>query len=150
MTISLDLIKRLRAETGAGVMECRKAIETSGGDLEKARAYLKKHFQEKAEKKADRETKQGVIESYIHANGKIGALVELLCETDFVARTVDFKTLAHELCMQVASMNPKNVKELLGQTYIRDPKMTVSDLVREKSGKLGEKILVKEFSRLEI
>ena len=148
--INTDLIKQLRAETGAGVMECRKALESSNGDLEKAKVYLKKHFVEKAEKKADRETSQGVIESYIHASGKIGALVTLLCETDFVARTEDFKTLAHELCMQVASMNPKDVKEFLSQAYIRDPKMTISDLVKEKSGKLGENIQVKEFTRLEI
>lgn len=150
MTIALDLIKKLREATGAGIMECRKALEKSNGNLEKATDYLKKTFAEIAEKKADRKTSQGVVESYIHCNGKIGAIVMLLCETDFVARTSDFKTLSHELCMQIASMNPKNIKELLAQPYIRDPKMTISDLVKEKSGKLGEKILVKQFTRLEI
>ncbi len=150
MKISLEDLKKLREITGAGVMECRGALEQTKGDLKKAEALLKKQLQAKAAKKSDRTTQEGLIESYIHANGKVGSLVELLCETDFVARTQDFKNLAHEICLQIASMNPKDVKELLSQAYIRDPKTTINDLVKELSGKLGENVQVKRFTRLEV
>ena len=101
-------------------------------------------------KKADRATSQGLIESYIHQNGKIGALVEILCETDFVARTSEFKSLAHEIAMQVASMNPKDIDSLLKQDYIRDASKTIESLVKETISKLGENIVVKGFKRFEI
>ena len=150
MTTVVENIKKLRDLTGAGIMECRHALEKAKGDLKKAEALLKKQLQEKAAKKVGRLTQEGLIESYIHANGKVGALVELLCETDFVGRTADFKNLAHEICLQVASMNPKDVKELLGQAYIRDPQVTIGDLVKELSGKLGENVQVKRFVRMEV
>lgn len=146
----IKLIKKLREETGASISDCSKALEESKGDYDKAIEWLKKRGIEKAEKKADRETNQGLVESYIHQNGKVGAMVEILCETDFVARTDDFKKLSHEIAMQVASMNPKNVDELLKQEYIRDTSVTISDLIKQHIGKLGENIVVKEIKRLEI
>ncbi|MCL6096524.1 MAG: translation elongation factor Ts [Patescibacteria group bacterium] len=146
----IKLLKQLREETSASIADCRIALEESGGDYKKASAWLKKHGIEKAEKKADRETSQGLVEAYVHQNGKVGVLVEVLCETDFVARTDEFKSLCHEVAMQVAAMNPKNVETLLKQEYIRDGSLTISDLVKSAIGKLGENIVIKEFSRLEI
>lgn len=131
-------------------MECRKAIDESKGDLKKAAKLIQSWGIEKAEKKAGRETGQGLVESYIHATGKVGAIVELQCETDFVARTEDFKKLAHELAMQVASMQPENVEELLKQTYIRDSSLTIHDLVKGVIAKVGENIVIKRFYRLEL
>lgn len=149
MAVDVNLIKQLRDKTGAGVADCREALEESKGDLKKAEEFLKKKGFEKAAKKADRETKAGLIDSYIHA-GKVGVLVELLCETDFVARTDEFKNLAHELCLQVASMNPKDGKVLLKQEYVRDPAKTIADFVKETIVKLGENITVGRISRLEL
>lgn len=150
MKIDLTLLKQLREETRVSIADCRKALEESGGDYQKALDWLRKHGVEKAEKKAERETSQGIIDSYIHQNGRVGALVVLLCETDFVARTSEFKHLAHEIAMQVAAMSPKNVEALLKQEYIRDNSKTVSDLVKETIAKLGENIVVKNFQRFEI
>lgn len=148
--ITISQIKALRQKTGAGVMDCRKALEETKGDEKKATELLKKWGVEKAEKKTGRVTKAGLIDSYIHAGGKVGVLVELLCETDFVARTDEFKKLAHELCLQVASMNPKDVKALLKQEYIRDPSITVEQLVKQVIGKLGENITVAKFVRFQL
>ena len=148
--VDIKLLKKLREETKAGISDCRKALEESKGDYKKALDFLKKHGMEKAEKKKDRETSQGLIESYIHQNGKVGAMVEVLCETDFVARTDEFKKLAHEIAMQVAAMNPKDVETLLKQEYIRDSSLTIEKLVKSTIGKLGENITVKRISRLEI
>ncbi|KKQ37622.1 MAG: Elongation factor Ts, partial [Candidatus Levybacteria bacterium GW2011_GWC2_37_7] len=103
-----------------------------------------------AAKKADRETPQGLVESYIHQNGRVGALVEVSCETDFVARTDVFKNLVHEICMQIAAMNPKDVKALLEQEYIRDGSRKIGDLVKEAIAKLGENIVIKRLQRFEI
>ncbi len=146
----LELLKKLRDETAASVADCRKALDQSGGNYEKALEWLKKRGAEIAEKKAQRETSQGTIESYVHGNGKVGVLVKLACETDFVARTSEFKTLAHEITLQISAMNPADVKSLLVQEYIRDPKLTISDLIKQTIGKLGENIQVREFSRLEL
>jgi len=146
----VKLIKQLREETQASIADCRKALEETKDDYKKALEWLKKHGIEKAEKKADRETSQGLVESYIHQNGKVGALVEVLCETDFVARTDEFKKLCHEVAMQVAAMNPKDVATLLKQDYIRDGSLTIESLVKSVIGKLGENIVIKSFSRLEI
>jgi len=146
----ISQIKQLREETQASIADCRKALDESNDDYKKAQDWLKKRGAEIAEKKAERETSQGVIESYVHGNGKIGVLVTLLCETDFVARTDEFKKLAHEVAMQVSAMNPKDGKELLAQEYIRDPKLTIEDLIKEAIGKLGENIKVREFSRIEL
>jgi len=150
MTITLEQIKELRELTGAGIMDVRKALETSAGDKKKALEILKQKGAEVAEKKKERATSAGLIECYAHNNGKVAAMVELLCETDFVARNEEFKNLAHELAMQVAAMNPKNVEELLKQEYIRDPSKTVDDLVKELIGKIRENIKINRFERLEM
>ncbi len=150
MTIDVKLIKKLRDETAASIADVRIALEETNGDYKKALIWLKKRGIEKAEKKADRKTSQGLIEAYIHQNGKVGVLVEILCETDFVARTDDFKRLAHEVAMQVAAMNPKNVDTLLKQEYIRDGSVTIEQLVKQTIGILGENIVIKQITRFEI
>jgi len=150
MALDVTLIKKLRDETSASIADCRKALEETEGNYDKALDWLKKHGIEKAEKKADRETGQGLVESYIHQNGKVGSVLVILCETDFVARTEDFKKLAHEVAMQVAAMDPKDVDTLLKQEYIRDNSVTINDLVKQTIAKLGENIVVREFKRFEI
>ena len=147
MNISLDLLKKLRGATGAGVADCRQALEDANGDYAKAKKLILERGLEKAGRKAGRETSQGIVESYVHA-GRVGVLIELRCETDFVARTDDFKTLAHEIALQVASMNPKNVSELLKSPYIRDEGFTVEALVKQTVAKVGENITVAKFTRI--
>jgi elongation factor Ts len=163
--ISADQVKELRERTGAGVMECKRALEEAGGDVEQAVAVLRERGQAAAEKRMQRETSQGLVECYIHAGGRIGAMVELNCETDFVARTPDFKNLAHELAMQVAAKEPVALTEedlpadaegepaelcLMRQVYIRDGSRTVDDLIKEIIAKTGENIRVRRFSRFEL
>lgn len=148
MKITLEQIKELREKTGAGIMECRRALEEANGEIKKAEKILLERGIEKAEKKEGRATSQGLVDAYVHGGGKIGVLVEVSCETDFVARTDDFKKLTHELCLQIASMEPKTVEVLLAQPYIRDASMTVLDLVKSTIGKLGENIVVKRFTRM--
>jgi elongation factor Ts len=150
MAIDIKLIKQLREETQVSIADCTKALTEAKGDYEKAIELLKKRGIERAEKKADRETAQGLIESYIHQNGKVGVLLEILCETDFVARTEDFKRLAHEVAMQIAAMNPSGVPALLKQDYIRDGSVNVETLIKQTIGKLGENIVIKQFTRFEI
>lgn len=150
MAIDLKKLKQLREETSASVSDCRLALEESDGDYTKALAWLKKRTAEKAEKKADRETGEGLVHAYIHQSGKIGAMVEVLCETDFVARTDDFKNLVHALAMQVAAMDPKDVATLLQQDYIKDTSLTMEKLVKQTIGILGENIIVKRIQRFEI
>ncbi|MBI2020806.1 translation elongation factor Ts [Candidatus Daviesbacteria bacterium] len=140
-------IKKLREQTGVGIADCKEALSLSKGNLEKAKEWLKKKGLDKAAKKADREVRAGVVDVYSH-NGKVGVLVEVLCETDFVARTEDFKNLAHELSLQIASMNPSSAEELLSQEYIRDATQTVDQLIKGVSGKLGENIQVGRFERI--
>jgi elongation factor Ts len=162
--ITLDLIKELRERSGGGVMDCKRALEATGGNIDKAVAYLAEQGIASAAKKANRETSQGLIDSYIHA-GRIGALVEINCETDFVARTPDFQTLAHELAMHVAAANPQFLTAddipagtegrpeelaLMEQPYIRDAGKTVRQLIQETIGKTGENIQVKRFTRFEL
>lgn len=146
--INVSDIKKLREITGAGIADCRDALEKSK-NLKEAQEYLKKRGIEKAEKKADRETRQGKVFSYIH-NSKVGVLVVLGCETDFVAKTAEFETLGKELCLQIASMNPKDYDELVTQEYIRDSGVKVGDLIKTVIGKLGENIKVNEFSRVTV
>lgn len=146
----IKLLKKLREETKARISDCKKALEESKGDYKKSLEFLKKHGLEKADKKKDRETSQGLVEAYIHQNGKVGAIVEILCETDFVAKTDEFKSLAHEVAMQVCAMNPKDVETLLKQEYIRDSSLTIEKLVKSTIGKLGENITVKNITRFEI
>jgi elongation factor Ts len=147
MDIKIEDIKLLREQTGAGIADCREALKETGGDLEKAKEHLKKKGLDKASSKAEREVKAGLVETYSHG-GKVGVLVELLCETDFVARTEDFKNLAHELTLQIASMNPSGVEELLSQEYIRDNSLTVDKLIKGVVGKVGENIQVGRFERI--
>lgn len=147
--MDINNIKKLREQSGAGIVDCREALKESNGDMEKAKEWLKKKGLEKGTKKSEREIKAGIVETYSHA-GKVGVLVELLCETDFVARTQDFKSLAHELALQIASMNPSSVEELLGQEYIRDANLTIDQLIKSVIGKLGENIQVGRFERIEL
>lgn len=149
MAVDVKLIKQLREKTGAGVADCREALEEAKNDLKKAEEILQKKGFEKAAKKGDRATNAGLVDSYVHA-GKIGVLVELQCETDFVARTDEFKKLAHEISLQVSSMNPKDVNTLLEQEYIRDSSRTIETLIKEAVAKLGENIILGRFSRIEI
>ena len=164
MTVPLGLIKELRERTGGGVMDCKRALEASDGDLDRAAQILSEQGIAAAAKKADRVTAQGVVDSYIHA-GRVGAIVEVNCETDFVARTPDFQQLAHELAMQVVASNPQCVSEndlpegaegdpaelvLMLQPYIRDPARNIRQLVNEVIGKTGENIQVKRFARFEL
>ena len=161
MDISANMVKELRSKTGAGVMDCKRALEDASGDMEKAAEALRQKGLTKHLKLAGRAANQGLIESYIHTGGRIGALVQLNCETDFVARTDEFRTLARELAMQVASMDPRAVGELdsdgsddetalLDQSYIRDPGKTIRDLIRETIGKVGENIQISRFARFEV
>ena len=150
MQIKLDDLKRLRSETSAGVSDCRQALEDANGNYEQAKKLLIERGLEKATKKEGKETAEGIVESYVHATGKVGVLVELRCETDFVARTDDFKKLAHEVALQVAAMNPKNVEELLKSAYIRDASQTVEALIKLTIAKVGENITVATFVRLSL
>ncbi len=148
--VDLKLLKKLREETLASIADCRKALEESSNDYDKAKEWLKQHGLEKAEKKQDREANQGLIEAYIHQNGRVGVLLDISSETDFVARTDEFKDLAHEVAMQIAAMNPKDVDTLLKQEYIRDGSQTIEKLVKGVIAKLGENIVIKRFIRYEI
>lgn len=147
MSVDVNLVKQLREETGAGIADCKNALTESDGDLEKAKDILHQKGLDKAGAKSDREVSAGVVETYSHG-GRVGVLVEVLCETDFVAKTEDFKTLAHELALQIASMNPENAEDLLEQEYVSDSSQKVGDLVKSAIAKLGENIKVGRFSRI--
>ena len=195
MKIPTDRIKELREQSGAGIMECRNALIEAEGELEKAAEYLRKRGKERAAKRADRATGEGVVASYIHANQKIGSLVEVYCETDFVAKNSEFQELAYDLAMQVAATAPSYVSlekadekekreyehmvreelaleskpveiiekivggkvkkhfeeiSLLSQPFVKNPDMTVDDLLKEKIAKIGENIRIGKFVRFEI
>ena len=165
MEVSVEMIKALRERTGAGIMDCKRALQQTNGDLQKAEELLREQGIAKAAKKASRATNQGAVESYIHSGGRIGAMVEVNCETDFVARTPEFKDLAHDLAMQVAAMSPLYVDSsdipegdqvdpqvacLMQQPYIKDPTRAVRDLVTEAVAKLGENVRVRRFSRFSL
>ena len=166
MGISLEMIKELREQSGAGIMDCRNTLLVAEGDIDKALQILKENGLLKAKKKAERATSQGLVEAYVHAGGRIGAMVELNCETDFVARTDEFRELAHCLAMQVAAMSPQFISEedipeeaddvdpkaacLLLQPYIKDPAMTIQDVIVEAVAKVGENIKVGRFTRFEL
>ncbi len=145
--MDINLIKQLREETGAGIADCKEALKEAKGDLAKAKSVLQKRGFDKANSKMDREVKAGVVEVYSHA-GKVGVMVEVLCETDFVAKTEDFKTLAHELALQIASMKPASTSDLLAQDYIRDSSLTIEALIKQVISKLGENIQVGRFERI--
>lgn len=148
--ITAEQIKQLRQKTGFSIMECKRALEQTEGDENKALKILEKKGIEKAVKKLEREAKQGLIETYIHNYGKIGVILELNCETDFVARNSQFKKLAHDLAMHVAAMEPKDLEELLSQPFIKDENKTIEDLIKEAIAKLGENIKIGQFIRLAI
>jgi elongation factor Ts len=188
-------VQALRQRTGAGMMECKKVLEEMGGDMEKAVDHLRTKGIARAEKRTGKQTSEGLIASYIHHNGKVGVMVELNCETDFVARTDDFKDLAREIALHIASAAPVAVdrdgiapelvereraifveqakasgkpqaiidrmvegkvesyyKEvaLVAQPYVREPKKTIGDLIKEASAKLGEHIQVRRFTRFQL
>lgn len=146
----INKVKKLREETGLGIMEIKAALEEAEGDEKSAKEILKKKGFEKAEKKAEREVHQGRVATYTHSTGKIGAMVELLCETDFVAKGDDFMNLAKELCLQVAAMDPKDSTRLLEQEYIKDGSRKVGDLIKELVAKVGENIKLGRIERFEI
>lgn len=163
--ISTSMIRELRDKTGAGIMDAKRALEQAGGDSEKAEEILREQGLASAAKRAGRVASEGVIEAYIHSGGRIGAMVELNCETDFVARTDDFKDLAKNLAMQVAAMSPRfvdresvpegesDVKDedlLMEQDYIREPGMKINDLVKQLGAKTGEKVVVGRIARFEL
>ena len=176
MVVTANQVKELREKSGAGIMECKRALEQVDGDVSRAIELLKQQGLAKADKKTGRAASQGVIEPYIHGVGRIGSIVEVNCETDFVARTPEFRELAHDLAMQVAATSPTYVSldevpanawpdleqeyggrdkaaatvVLLEQPFIKDPKLSVRDLVRERIGKLGENIVVRRFARFEV
>ena len=150
MATGKDEVKRLREETGAGVMDCKRALEESKGDFEKARALIRERGLAKAQTKSDREAKEGIVEAYVHAGGRIGAMVELSSESDFVARNPQFRELAKEVAMQVAAMDPKDVDELLEQAYIRDASKTIGELVTGIAATTGENVRVRRFKRFQL
>ncbi len=142
-------IVQLREITGAGVMECKRALEEAKGDLEKAKGIIYERGLVKAESKQERATGAGFLYSYIH-NNRVGVLLELRAETDFVVKSDPFRTLAHELAMQIAAMGPETVEALLLEEYIKDPSMSVADLIKSATAKVGEHIKVERFTRYEI
>ncbi|HPP67038.1 MAG TPA: translation elongation factor Ts [bacterium] len=176
MSQTLETIKKLRELTGLGVIDCKKALEQSGNNFDKALEMLKERGIQIAEKKADKITRQGLIGSYIHSNGKIGVLVEVTCESDFVARTDDFKELVKNLCLQIAATNPEYItkedvseqilaegkkiykdidnfykeKVLFEQSFIKDDSLTIEQYVKSKIAKLGENIKITRFTRYQI
>jgi len=167
VAITTAQIKELRESSGAGVMDAKRALEEADGDMKRAREVLREKGVLAAAKRADRETLNGVVDSYIHAGGRIGVLVEVNCETDFVANTDDFRQLARNVALQVAAMNPAFISPeeragapvvegsddevcLLQQPFIRDPKLTIGDLVKETVAKTGENVKVRRFVRFEL
>ena len=168
MEIATTKVKELRDQSGAGVMACRNALIEADGDTEKALQILRDKGILKAQKKSERTTNQGLIEAYIHTGGRIGAMIEINCETDFVARTDEFRDLAHNLAMQVAAMPPQVITPdevtpdadaeeaelqtacLFLQPYIKDPTKTIQDIVTETIAKVGENIRVSRFARFEL
>lgn len=174
--MSVEMVKQLRSMTGAGVMESKRALDEADGNLEKAAEILRQQGLAKAEKKMGREAGQGLIHTYIHAGGRIGAMIELNCETDFVARTDDFKALAHDLAMQAAALPPRyiNADELsdeereagiaefgdekrflesavfLSQPFIKEPRRSIDDVIRDAIAKVGENIVVRRIARFEV
>ena len=142
-------VQKLREMTGAGIMDCKKAIDDAGGDVDKAVSIINERGLAKAVKKADRATGAGLLESYIH-NTRVGVLLDLRCETDFVVRSEPFRELEKNLVMQIDAMNPDTVEKLLAQPYVRDEKITVEQLVKGVISKVGENVQVGKFCRYEL
>jgi len=146
----LEQIKQLREMTGAGVMDAKKALEETNGDVTKAVEIIKAKGLAKAESKSDREVRSGKVYCYTHNGGVAGAMVEIACETDFVANNPEFETLCKEVSMQVCSMSPESVEDLMAMAYIRDGSRTIEKLVKELVGKTGENIRVVRFARFKL
>jgi elongation factor Ts len=161
--VTVDLIRTLREQTGAGIMECKLALQASEGDLAEAAEALRQKGFSQVEKRSGRATNQGLVDAYIHTGGRVGAMVEIGCETDFVARTDEFKDLAHNIAMQVVAMAPVYLDEseiavedtrpvaqvsLLQQPFIKDNSSSVGEVVRELAAKMGENVRVLRFTRL--
>ena len=165
MAVSVELVRTLRDQTGAGIMDCKEALESANGDLEKAAKALLEKGLASAAKRAGKATNEGVIETYLHTGGRVGAMVELGCETDFVARTEEFQKLAHDIAMQVAAMGPVYIDQdeieegdarppaqisLMQQPFIKDSSSSVGEMVKELASKVGENVRVVRFSRLAV
>ena len=165
MAISADDVKRLRSETGAGMLDTKNALDEADGDFDKAKEILRKKGVDVAANRGGRTTAEGVIYSYIHHNDRLGVLLELNCETDFVARTDDFRGLAQKIAVHIAAAAPLYVSKddipdgndddpkevaLLSQPYVQDDSLTIEDLIKETIGKTGENVRVRKFSRFEL
>ena len=148
--ITVQQLRELRQRTGAGMLDCRQALEHTAGDMEQAVEHIRRQAAAEAAKRAARVTGEGRIDSYIHHDAKVGALVEMSCETDFVARTEDFRTLVRHVAEQVAATAPELLTSetaLLEQEWIRDPSRTIGDLVNETAARVGENVRVRRFTR---
>ncbi len=165
MAVSVELVRTLRDQTGAGIMDCKEALEKADGSLENAVIVLREKGVASVAKRVSRTTNEGVIETYLHTGGRVGAMVELGCETDFVARTEEFQKLAHDIAMQVAAMGPVYVDRdeieegddrppaqisLMQQPFIKNSSSSVGDMVKELAGRVGENIRVVRFTRLAV
>jgi elongation factor Ts len=146
----IEKIKKLRDTTGLSFDKIKKALDEAGGDEARAIEVLKSYGADMAAKKSSREVKEGIVESYIHSTRKVGALVEVLCETDFVARNEEFRELAKDIAMHVTAMRPAAVEELLGQAFVKDPSITIQELITQKVAKIGENIQIGNFVVFEI
>lgn len=145
----LNDIQKLRDITGAGVMECQKALKEAGADFDKAIVIIHERGLVKAEKKSERTTGAGILESYIH-NERVGVLLKLNCETDFVAKNAVFRELAHNLAMHIAAMGPADIEDFLKQAYVKDESLMIDALIKQTIAKVGENIKVEKFCRYEI
>ena len=148
--IDLDTLKQLRDQTDASIGACKNALEKAGGDIKKAAEFLREEGNKIAEKKAARLTGIGIVEAYVHTTQRVGALLEIRSETDFVARNPEFKKLAHDIAMHITAAAPKTVPMLLEQPFIKDESKTVGALITEQIARFGENIQVTQFSRFEI
>jgi elongation factor Ts len=161
----MENIKKLRDQTEAGIMECKKALAEANGDFDRAVEILRERGLSRASKRAERVASQGLVETYIHGGGRIGAMIELNCETDFVARTDSFKALAHDIAMQVAATSPRYLSKeevpadvtdpvceivLLEQPFIKDPGRTIQDRINDLVVTTGEKVELRRFCRFEL
>lgn len=145
--IDVSEVKRLRELTGVGITDAKQALVEANGNFDKALAQMCKKGLTKADKRSEREARAGLIGSYVH-DGRIGVLVEVNCETDFVAKTDEFKELVKDLCLHIAASEPRDEKELLGQPFVKNPEITVGDHIKEHIAKLGENIVVRRLARM--
>ena len=148
--VSVDAIKALRDKTSASLNDVRAALEQSGGDESKALAFLRERGAAIAEKRQGRTTGQGRVEAYVHHDGRLGAIVEVDCETDFVARTPEFQQFCKDLALHVAAMSPEGNDALLSQPFVKDPATSIEALVKALIAKTGENVVIRRFSRFEI